>query len=376
MMVFLSLASRIEANVEAFNAVETVGNLTKHRRAPMIVPFEGGYRLVYVPAVSGESLANAYQRALVDVAKVIYRDLEPPLTEWDKRYEFSKFMDDTHLTQSLKELLGISDEESSTTKRGKSKSSEQKALPQIQKLKHEFEKKAITESIVADIGGFLYAEEKPVKRTSRFYVGYMLPVYDAIDVLAIEAQLHARHMPTETMKELRESEEGEERTRRAQMIYYVEVASAVYGFSFALDVSGIGVTSLVKLEEAVDKAERTRRVKVALGALQQLFTGIGFGAKLSRFTPIKRVISAVATVTHPHPFIASPPQLSNYTRETIERLLKYQELVSKLGVTPDAKAIVYGDTVKQAAGIHICGSIEEFFEKLIVETLTLFEKFG
>ncbi len=156
----------------------------------------------------------------------------------------------------------------------------------------------------------------------------------------------------------------------------MEVASAVYGISFALDVSGIGMTSLVKLEEAVDRSERTRRVKVALGALQQLFTGIGFGAKLSRFTPIKRVISAVATITHPHPFVASPPQLSGYTRETIERLLKYQGLMSKLGIAPEVRAVVYGDTVKQVAGIHICSSIEEFFEKLIVETLTFFERFG
>ena len=131
MMVFLSLATRIEVNVEAFNAVETVGNLTRHRRAPMVVPFEGGYRLIYVPAVSGESLANAYQRALVDVARVIYKGLEPPLSEWDKRYEFSKFMDNAHLTQSLIELLGISDEESSATKKGKSKSSEQKDLSLI-----------------------------------------------------------------------------------------------------------------------------------------------------------------------------------------------------------------------------------------------------
>jgi CRISPR-associated protein Csa2 len=64
-MVSLSMSLRIEVNAEAFNAVETVGNLTKHRRAPMIIPTESGYRLIYVPAVSGESIANAYHRNLV-----------------------------------------------------------------------------------------------------------------------------------------------------------------------------------------------------------------------------------------------------------------------------------------------------------------------
>lgn len=373
-MVFLSLAARLEVNVEAFNAVETVGNLTKHRRAPMVVPTDSGYRLVYVPAVSGESLANAYQRALVDVARVVYgnENLKPPLTEWDERYEFSKFMDNAHLTKSLRDILGLSGEESGEAKRGRGKPSEQRAFRQVQDLKHEFEKRAVVESIVADIGGFLYAEETPVKRTSRFYVGYLLPVYDAIDSLAIEAQFHARHMPAETVKEV----EGEERARRAQMIYYVEVASAVYGLSFALDVTGIGVTSLVKLEEAVSREEKARRVRVALGALQSLFTGVGFGAKLSRFTPVKRVISAVATVSHPHPFVASPPQLSNYIRETVERALKYRSLVSKLGITPELRVVVYGEEVKGAEEVLTSNTLEEFFEKVIDETLKLFNKFG
>jgi len=372
-VVFLSLAARLEVNVEAFNAVETVGNLTKHRRAPMVVPTDSGYRLVYVPAVSGESLANAYQRALVDVARVVYRseNLKSPLTEWDERYEFSKFMDNAHLTKSLRDILGLSDEEAGETKKGRDKPSGQRSARQVQDQKHEFEKMAVAESIVADIGGFLYAEKTPVKRTSKFYVGYLLPVYDAVDSIAIEAQFHARHMPAETVRD-----EGEEKARRAQMIYYVEVASAVYGLSFALDISGIGVTSLVRLEEAVSREERARRVKVALGALQLLFTGVGFGAKLSRFTPVKRVISAVATVSHPHPFVASPPQLNNYIRETVERVLKYRSLVSKLGITPELRVVVYGEEIKGAEEVLTSSTLEEFFEKVIGEALNLFNKFG
>jgi len=82
-MISLSMSLRIEVNVEAFNAIETVGNLTKHRRAPMVIPTDEGHRLIYVSAVSGESIANAYQRNLVEATKIIYgsEDLTPPLTQ-------------------------------------------------------------------------------------------------------------------------------------------------------------------------------------------------------------------------------------------------------------------------------------------------------
>ncbi|HDD25667.1 MAG TPA: hypothetical protein ENF75_01075 [Acidilobales archaeon] len=101
--MYLSIALRLHVNVEAFNAVETVGNVTKHRRAPLIVSTGGGYELVFVPAVSGEAIANAFQRNLVKATKLVYgaEGLKPPLTPWDERYEFVKFMDGNHLTQAL-----------------------------------------------------------------------------------------------------------------------------------------------------------------------------------------------------------------------------------------------------------------------------------
>jgi CRISPR-associated protein Csa2 len=35
--LFVSIAARFLANIEALNAVESVGNVTKHRRAPVVV---------------------------------------------------------------------------------------------------------------------------------------------------------------------------------------------------------------------------------------------------------------------------------------------------------------------------------------------------
>jgi len=69
-MVWLSLSARLLINVEALNMAEAVGNYTRHRRAPVVIPTNGGYKVVYVPAISGESLAHAYQAWLVHEARI------------------------------------------------------------------------------------------------------------------------------------------------------------------------------------------------------------------------------------------------------------------------------------------------------------------
>ena len=69
--MFLSISARLLVNVEALNMVESVGNVVRHRRAPIIVPSQdkNEYVLVYTPVISGENLANAYQRWLAQLAK-------------------------------------------------------------------------------------------------------------------------------------------------------------------------------------------------------------------------------------------------------------------------------------------------------------------
>jgi len=337
--MFLSLATRLVVNVEALNAVETVGNVTKHRRAPVVIPGGNGYKLIYVPAVSGESLANAFQRNLVNAAKQIYEkeQVKCPLTEWDERYEFVKYMDRQHLTQSLSKVVSSI---SKTT---------------LADAKHSFEEVAVRESIVADVGGFLYAEEDlPVKRTSRIQFGYMLPVYDAIESVAIEAQFHARHVPSEV---------GTGGQRPAQMIYYVETASAVYGVTVNLDVNGIGRTSLVKVSDAVDANERRRRIRASLYALAGLFIGEGFGAKLSRFLPIKGVESMVVAVSSPITFTVSPPQYKGYIAETIERANDVKALMNKLGLESTIKVFGYGKDLPE--GVEKARTIEDLFTKVV-----------
>jgi len=346
--VFVSVGVRAVVNVEALNAVETVGNVTKHRRAPIVLKGDKGYRLIYVPAASGESLANAFQRNLVKAAKLIYgaEGLKPPITEWDERFEFVKFMDKAHLTPALKKLVA-----------GKASN--------IPEAKHEFELQAIRESIVADVAGFLYAEEElPVKRTSRLQVGYVVPTYDSIEAVAIEAQFHARHVPAETTKRKTAQVEA---AQKAQMIYYVEVASATYGITINLDVDGIGRTSLVRVEDAVDGDERARRVRASLLALAALLAGEGFGAKLSRFLPVKTVESAVASISTPVAFTVSPPQRPDYISDTAARAGQLREVLKKLGVESSVELIAYSKEVPE--GLVKAGSIEDLMLKVIDRVL-------
>lgn len=371
--MFLSLGVRLEVNIEAFNAVETVGNLTKHRRAPMVIPTEAGYRLIYVPAVSGESIANAYQRNLVELAKQLYQ--EPPLTIWDLRHEFSKFMDDKHLVPDLIKIINEAKDKKSRKKVNEDN---------VAEIKHNFEKIAILKSLVADVGGFLYTGNIPVKRTSKVYFSYLLPTYDTLETMAIEAQFHARHMPAETIAseikddkeaeqeveaEGKEEQRGEKKQRKtqAQMIYYVEVASAVYGLTVALDIAGIGRTSLVRVENAVNQEERCKRIKTALGALASLFSGNGFGAKLSRFTPIKRVISAVAILSDPIAFMVTPSQYSNYIEDTIKRATEYCNVMIKLGLKPKVIAITLGKQLGATQCVQVINTntVEKLFLEII-----------
>ncbi len=318
---FISLSLRFKANVEALNMTETIGNVTRHRRVPYIIDRGDRATLLYVPGISGESIAHAIQANLVDISKIIY-DGNPPLDQWSLRKEFVKFMSKNHLTGGLKSVIeGVS---------GKQKSN-------IEEVQHEFERRAIEESIVADIGGFLYAENPPVRRTSPLQVGYATPVEDSIEATAIETQVHARQAIAGILRE-----ESGDKERQAQMLYYVEIASAVYGLTINLDVDAIGRTTMIRVEDVVGEDERSRRIKATIAAIA-LTTGQGlFGAKKSRFNPIMEVIDAVAVISSPLPFTASPAQKSGYIKDTLSRSENYIKMMESVGVRERVKIATYG----------------------------------
>jgi len=246
--MLVSISFRLLMNLESLNSVESIGNLVRHRTAPIVISTNNGYVIRFVPAVSGESLAHAYQMCLVDEAK----RLNLPLTEEGKRGEFLKFADNNLLTK-----YGIQ-------------------IPESENKIRRTEVQVLLKDVVCDIGGFLYAGDFPVKRTSLFQVGYMIPALKDVGATALETQFHVRHAPS-SMKQY-------------QAPYNVEVGSAVYTFTFAMSFDYVArpMTAFGERDEADEKElmeQRDTRIKAAIAALASFITLLPFGAKKRRFMP-------------------------------------------------------------------------------------------
>jgi len=296
--VFVSVRGRIILNAEALNMTESVGNYVRHRRVPVVMRRGTEYVTIHVPAVSGEAIAHGYQELLAK--KALSMGLN--VCKLCSKGIFLKSANLDIVTHAHGDAVA-------NIVKGKAKGKEG-----TQKLAHEFEKALIKGCVVEDVGGFLYAERggkvsvKQVKRTSNFYVGYMIPVAEGLAAAVTEAQLHSRYALGTEFVEREEGERGQ-----GQMIYYVEIASAPYTFSFDLDARYVGKTTYVTAyagEEAVDKEERVKRIKAALNALKKLVLELGFGAKKTRFLPTIEWESLVIAVsdnvwTVPSPFSAN-----------------------------------------------------------------------
>lgn len=277
--MFLSVGVRFEANVEALNMVETAGNYSKHRRVPYLVEEDGKLKTVYVPALSGESLAHAYQEHLVREAL----GLNLPVCDDCRRGEFYKSMNKVHL---------------------------QKKVNPIPKEPTEIEEAIVKSCVVEDVGGFLYAEKPPVRRSSAFQVSYALPVKSIALFATSEPQLHARHAQMDSSSKKGNASE--------QMIYYVETGTALYGFTFNLDLDAIGVSAITS-KAILDESEIKTRRKAALRAIFRMLSSGQFGAKLSRFFPVGGITELIVTVTE-HPFVVTSPIYDNYMERTKRRL--------------------------------------------------------
>jgi len=83
----ISGVARFLINIEALNSVESLGNFTKHRSAPLIIKTDTGYVMRQKPVLSGEMLGHAYQVALVDISK----KMGLPLGKYSSSYEFLKY---------------------------------------------------------------------------------------------------------------------------------------------------------------------------------------------------------------------------------------------------------------------------------------------
>jgi CRISPR-associated protein Csa2 len=339
--MFVSISFRLLMNLESLNSVESIGNLVRHRTAPIVIPTNNGYVIRFVPAVSGESLAHAYQICLVDEAK----RLNLPLTEESKRGEFLKFADDNLLTK-----YGI-------------------PIPKSENQIKRTEVQVLLKDVVCDIGGFLYAGDFPVKRTSLFQVGYMIPALKDVKATALETQFHVRHAPS-SMKQY-------------QAPYNVEVGSAVYTFTFAMSFDYVAkpMTAFGERDEAGERElmeQRDTRIKAAVAALASFITLLPFGAKKSRFMPNLEYLSAVAACCEGANFLVSPGNDRSFVKETVERARELVSLMERIkGGRPELK-LVSLDKEGAAEGLDGVEVVKnpEAFAKRIVEIIDEASKVG
>ena len=292
---FVSLGVRSIVNVEALNMVESVGNVVRHRIVPYIVALESGrYVLRWVPAVSGECLAHAYQSMLADVAL----NNKLPVCYWCSKHEFIKHFDLRFIEHTKDKGIPYTEDE---LKLAKSYANKNKlSLSEIE----EIESTIVRNCVVEDVGGFL-VQQGPTKRTSRFYFSYMVPTEDSVasGAVALDNQFFVRHAMTA------ESYRASDEIAPIQAPYYVQVGSAVYAYTFALDLDAIGVSS-VSGKQVVADDEKNRRMVAALDALKELLDTRMFGAKLTRFNPVQGYECIVAAISRGIALNVSPPTKS------------------------------------------------------------------
>jgi CRISPR-associated protein Csa2 len=307
--MFVSIRGRVLVNVEALNMTESVGNYVKHRRVPVIVPET--YATYFVPAISGESIAHGFQNILAEEAK--RKDL--PVCKLCERGIFLKSTNESVFKESFGQDPPADD--------------------------FEFEKAVISNCLVEDVGGFLYAPKSGgnVKRTSNFYTGYMIPTKEALEGTVIEPQLHSRYALGTPFVE----------SGQGQMIYYVELSSAVYTFSFDLDTRYIGKATFVYDKAGQEVANnRKERIEATLDAVQKFLIEFMFGAKRTRFLPVVEWESLAIAVSDDVWTVPSP-----FAKNYIEKAEKKMQKINyntKLFVYPKDGEFeeVVVDAVKEA----------------------------
>ena len=284
--VYLAVAARLLVNLESLNMAESVGNITKHRRTPVTFQAEdGSYRIVYVPAISGMSLAHHYQLLLARAAA----KAGLPVSQMSLQGYFMKYADDKIIQNYYPEVKN-------KVNKNKSPCDNERVI--------------VESDVVADVGGFLYTDGL-VKRTSRFSFSYMVPALDALKAAGVYPQLHVRYTP--------------EAKQREQALIYVDNASALYTVSYILEASEVSVLSTCKAmgrkPDDLGAGERVKRVRAAVEALTAMLGNMAFGAKRSRSLPHWKIQSlAVAASVSIAPFVPSPGHDKKYLSDTLRRL--------------------------------------------------------
>ncbi len=294
-----------------------------------------------VPAISGESVAHAYQQLLAQEMSAV----KEPVCKYCAQGIFLKNTNESVLKESgVLDEKGLAGIEKPKDAKGKDVNDDLRRAELL-------EASIVGNCAVEDVGGFLYAGDPNVKRTSLFSTGYMTPVLEALSESSLDPQFHSRYaLGTKYV------EGGKKDEASGQMIYYVEVGSAVYGFSFDLDTRFVGRHTYVhdkygQLVEGMTEQRVDLRSLAAVDALERMLVEWPVGAKKTRFNPQSSWESVVVAVSQDVWTVPSPLTMS-YVRRAAAKLKK---------INHGTKVAAYceGGCDSAAEGLEFLGSPEE-----------------
>ncbi len=333
--MFLQIAYRMLINVDALNMVESVGNVTRRRTVPVVVPkAPGEYVVRWVPAISGESLAHRYQLEIVDLAKSKYPQCGNRLDYWSEQGELLKHWDlGFYKAQCEKcekrQAPCPKDWECQlattyTIQQSQGWRTQVETFQNAQKIEEE----VVKNSLVEDIGGFLITADVPIRRTSCIRFSYLIPTLDATEASQLDNQFHVRGaLKAESLKI---------QDKALQVPYYVQVGSVNYGGNIELELGCVGCYSLSDGCVNDDDCSLNVRRCIAIDSLRPIFE-VQFGAKRSRNLPHSFLELAIAVISNkPIPLPPGSLPFNALLQEIAKKLNVYNK---ELGV--NAKVIIF-----------------------------------
>lgn len=325
MDIYISIALRIAAEAEALNMIGSAGTQVLHRKSGILIQKGKGWRIVEVPAVSGQSLAWGYHRALKMLAEksgmpicddcrnqdiiggFIKRASQDPRSFKEKEFEIVK-------TCVIDDITGF----------------------MIVGKRKEKAKSEKTEAEVEEAGGEEEEEEAigGLRRTSPVKFSYMLPDPSVVG-LSITLQDHVRY----------------NNATNEHALFTIENATAIYTLGIEIDVRSIGraprpLDPKKPNEIVIDTvSDRDKRIGLAIEALESMFIGEFFGARRARNNPRMDIIGGIAAISKPLPYML-PPSVGrgdeSYVSRAVRIANRYVENLKKLGIS-ESILIAYFD---------------------------------
>ncbi len=330
--MFLRLSGRVRLNAHSLNAQGGSGtNYVELTKAKVSIKTDNGWRVIEVPAISGNMVKHWHFVSFVDFFKET--DYGHNLTERALRYNGVRFGQEKN--NKVKKADGTEVE-----------------------LKNEA--KIIQNFADADVHGFL-VPKNGVRRVSLVKTSFMLPTEDFIkdvDERLIYAVKHNR---------IDIDENGAIKSRddqTAQMLFNREYATGLCGFELILDLGFVGIPQSCpwKFENnskspniVTQEAERDARIESALRALIPMLSGY-IGANLARSFPVFKLEEFIAVVSDK----PIPALVHGFYEDYVEVSKSIIENTKRLGFDINA----YGYNVNFGTSVS---SVEELVSELLKE---------